>query len=170
MNINIDLAYGYEEIKDFKSEKNIEFLLNYIREKYTSVLEGAVVKSAEKLLLANGRVNYKIYFKSELQTIKFIVYYEPVFKRVLEVRSYPFETGKGFMQIALSNLVSDPYFKKVDSAIKDKHRADVSDCEVLKVENKDVGSKIIFRTVYSCKDMTYHSRAYILKESNLVEE
>ena len=122
-----------EEIQDFTAEKNIEFLISYIREKYSSLLQGSVVKSAEKLVLANGRVNYKIYFKSDLQTIKFIVYYEPVFKRVLEVRSYPFETGKSFTQISLDSLVHDPYFKKVDTAIKEKHRADASDCEVLKV-------------------------------------
>lgn len=150
ININVDLAYGYEVIQDFNAEKNIEFLISYIREKYSSLLEGSVIKSAEKLVLANGRVNYKIYFKSDLQSIKFIVYYEPVFKRVLEVRSYNFETGKSFTQISLDRLVNDPYFKKVDTAVKGKHKSEVSNCEVLKVENKDVGSKIIFRTVYAC--------------------
>lgn len=35
------------------------------------------------MTLASGRVNYKLFFKSDFGTTKFIAYYEPEYKRIL---------------------------------------------------------------------------------------
>lgn len=51
---------------------------------------------AQSIILGSGRINYKLYFKKDGQTVKYIVYYEPEYKRVLEVKGTSFLIGGNY--------------------------------------------------------------------------
>ncbi len=76
VNVYADLCYGYQVIEDIAADSNIEFLLTYLRSKYEQLRE-ASLSEAQSIVLGSGRINYKLYFKKDGQTVKYIVYYEP---------------------------------------------------------------------------------------------
>lgn len=69
------MAYGYEPLEDFSNDKNIKFVMEEIKKHYPA-LENAVIQSVEVLSLCNGRFNYRFFFKSGLEVVKYIVFYE----------------------------------------------------------------------------------------------
>lgn len=74
VNVYSDLCYGYQTIEDVSLDSNIDFLVNYLKKKYET-LRDASLNEAQSLVLQSGRINYKLYFKKDSQTIKYIVYY-----------------------------------------------------------------------------------------------
>lgn len=61
---------------------NLDFITTYLKQKYESLKDVSLIE-AQQIILNNGRINYKLYFKREGVTVKYIVYYEPEYKRVL---------------------------------------------------------------------------------------
>lgn len=82
VNVYADLCYGYQKVEDFSSDSNLDFLTDYLKKKYES-LRSASLTEAQSIVLENGRINYKLYFKKDAQTVKYIVYFEPEYKRVM---------------------------------------------------------------------------------------
>lgn len=82
LNVGADIAYGYEPLNNFSNDKNIQFVVQEAKKHY-STLSNAVIQSVEVLSLCNGRFNYKIFFKNGLEVVKYIIYFEETFKRVI---------------------------------------------------------------------------------------
>lgn len=92
MNIGADIAYGYEPLENFSNDKNIDFVVSQTKKHYPSIANG-VVQSVEVLGLCDRRFNYKIYFKSGLEVVKFIIYFEESFQRVVFIEGKEFSFG-----------------------------------------------------------------------------
>lgn len=82
VNVYSDLCYGYQPITDFSMDGNLDFITNYLKHKYDSLKDSSLIE-AQEITLGNGRINYKIYLKKDAETVKYIVYYEPEYKRIL---------------------------------------------------------------------------------------
>lgn len=89
VNVYSDLCYGYQLIEDFSLDSNIDFITTYLRQKHDSLKDASLIE-AQEIILQNGRINYKLYYKKDATTVKYIVYYEPEYKRVLEVKGTSF--------------------------------------------------------------------------------
>ena len=74
VNVYSDLCYGYQTIEDISLDSNIDFLVDYLKKKYEA-LRDASLNEAQSIVLESGRINYKLYFKKDSQTVKYIVYY-----------------------------------------------------------------------------------------------
>ena len=98
MDIRADIAYGYTPLDNFSSDKNIDPILDYLKKHY-SFMENAMLNSVERMDLCDGRANYKIFFKIDINMVKFIVYYEEKFKRIMQVLTFPFEMSGGYLAI-----------------------------------------------------------------------
>jgi hypothetical protein len=168
VNVYADLCYGYQVIEDLSADSNVDFLLTYLRAKYEQLREASLTE-AQSIVLGSGRINYKLYFKKDSQTVKYIVYYEPEYKRVLEVKGTSFLIGGKFASVPAEQQVADPYFRKLDTYIR-QNRAQLTSASVLHAESSDDGSAITFRTVYSAGGKTYRSTAAISKDSQNVDE
>jgi hypothetical protein len=168
VNVYADLCYGYQIINDVSIDGNIDFLLDYLRKKYES-LKSASLTEAQSIVLESGRINYKFYFKKDSQTVKYIVYYEPEYKRVLEVKGTAFLIGADFTSIPRDQQVNDPYFRKLDTYIR-QNRDQLNSASVLHTESQDDGQNIQFRTVYISDGKTYRSIASIDKDNQNIDE
>lgn len=168
VNVYTDLCYGYQIVEDIAGDSNIDFLLTYLKVKYEQ-LSDASLAEAQSIVLDSGRINYKLYFKKDGQTVKYIVYYEPEYKRVLEVKSTSFLIGGNYSPVSAAQQVADPYFRKLDTYIR-QNRDSLTSASVLQAESVDDGRSITFRTVYLAAGKTYRSIAAINKNSqNIVE-
>lgn len=168
VNVYADLCYGYQIIEDITVDSNIDFLLDYLKKKYDT-LRDASLTEAQSIILESGRINYKLYFKKDTQTIKYIVYYEPEYKRVLEVKGTSFLIGDKFNFVPREQQVIDPYFRKLDTYIR-QNRDQLNSATVLHTESKDDGQTIQFRTVYNSAGKTYRSIATIDKNNQNINE
>lgn len=168
VNVFADLCYGYQIVEDIAADSNIDFLLDYLRVKHEA-LRDASLTEAQSIVLESGRINYKLYFKKDGQTVKYIVYYEPEYKRVLEVKGTSFLIGGKFNSVPSSQQVSDPYFRKLDTYIR-QNRDQLNSASVSHTESKDNGQSITFRTVYTSNGKTYRSIASINKDNQNIDE
>jgi hypothetical protein len=116
-------------VEDISADSNIDFLLTFLRTKYEQLRE-ASLSEAQSIVLGSGRINYKLYFKKDGQTVKYIVYYEPEYKRVLEVKGTAFLIGGKFTPIPTDQQVSDPYFRKLDTYVR-QNRDQLTSASVL---------------------------------------
>ena len=105
---------------NFAGNQNVEFIITYLKEHY-NFIENAVIQSVEFMSLCDGKGNYKIFLKNNLEIVKFIVFFEENYKRVLQVRSYSFEMGGVYQTMDLDTLIHDGYFKDIDKYLKEKH-------------------------------------------------
>jgi hypothetical protein len=140
VNVYADLCYGYQVIEDVTIDANIDFLMDYLKKKYDT-LRDASLTEAQSIVLESGRINYKFYFKKDTQTIKYIVYYEPEYKRVLEVKGTSFSIGDKYTFVPREQQITDPYFRKLDTYIR-QNRDQLNSASVLHTENKDNGQNI----------------------------
>lgn len=120
-------------------------------------------------MLENSNINYKLYFKKDTQTVKYIVYYEPDYKRVLEVKSTSFAIGNKYTYVPTDKQVSDPYFRKLDTYIR-QNREIISSASVLHTETMEDNQNNYFRTVYNTNGKTYRSIASINKDNQNIYE
>ena len=102
--------------------------------------------------------------------MKFIVFYEPKFQRIIQIRTFTFEIGGSYTPMNLDELVHDPYFRKIDQYIKEKHPFVAGGSSVISVESRDLGNRVGYRSIYAVKGKTYHLSAEIHKETQVVEE
>ena len=169
INMNSDLAYGYVPLIDFSKDKNIDFLVSYLKKHY-SALEGASVESVEKLELKGSTTNYKIFLKNGGEITKFIVFYEERFQRVIQIRSFSFEIGGAYEALNLHEVVYDSYFRRIDQYVKEKYPFVAEESSVVSVEKKDFGNKMGYRSIYLVQGKTYHFSAFIHQETQIIEE
>lgn len=167
VNVYADLCYGYQKVEDISSDTNLDFLTDYLKKKYES-LRSASLTEAQSIVLENGRINYKLYFKKDGQTIKYIVYFEPEYKRVMEVKGTSFSIGDKFANIPREKQVNDPYFRKLDTYIR-QNRNKLNSASVLHTESKEDGQSIQFRTVYTAEGKTFRSIASINKDNQNID-
>lgn len=66
-------------------------------------------------------MNYKLFFKVNEENVKYIVFYEEEFQRVLHIRSFAFEIGESYQSIDEERMLIDPYFRTVDKYAKEHH-------------------------------------------------
>ena len=117
VNVYSDLCYGYQIIEDFSLDENLDFITNYLKQKHDSLKDASLIE-AQQIILENGRINYKLYYKKDGETVKYIVYYEPEYRRVLEVRGSSFNIGQKFKYVEKNKQIADPYFRKLDTYIR----------------------------------------------------
>lgn len=164
LNVGADIAYGYEPLKDFSNDKNVDFVVQEAKKHYKT-LENAVVQSVEVLSLCNGRFNYKIYFKNGLNVEKFIIYLEESFKRVIFLAGKEFSFGGAtYETLSKQDLVSEGYFKNVNQQIKEKNTEIAEGSEIIHVEREDRGMEYNYRVIYAKDGKTYHSSSTINKD------
>ena len=163
-----DLCYGYQIIEDFSLDGNLDFITNYLKQKYDSLKDASLIE-AQQITLENGRINYKLYYKKDSETVKYIVYYEPEYKRVLEVKGTSFKIGNKYTFVEKRNQVSNPYFRKLDTYIR-QNRETLGEASVMHTESRDDGQTIEFRTVYTAGGKSYRSIASINKDNQNIEE
>jgi hypothetical protein len=111
VNVYSDLCYGYQLIEDFSLDDNLDFITSHLRQMYDSLKEVSLIE-AQQIILKNGRINYKLYYKKESDKAKYIIYYEPEYKQVLEVKGSSFSVGQKYRAVEKSKQVSDLYFCK----------------------------------------------------------
>ena len=140
VNVYSDLCYGYQNIDDFSMDGNLDFITNYLKNKYDSLKDASLIE-AQQITLENGRINYKLYYKKDSETVKYIVYYEPEYKRVLEVKGTSFNIGQNYKSVEKSKQISDPYFRKLDTYVR-QSRTKLGDASVLHTESKDNGQSL----------------------------
>jgi hypothetical protein len=88
------------------------------------------LNEAQSIVLESGRINYKLYFKKDSQTVKYIVYYEPEYKRILEVKGTSFSIGEKYNFVPRDQQISDPYFRKLDTYLR-QNRGSLNSASVL---------------------------------------
>ena len=132
-------------------------------------MKDASLIEAQEIVLGNGRINYKLYYKKDGETVKYIVYYEPEYKRVLEVKGTSFNIGQKYTFVEKDKQVVNPYFRKLDTYIR-QNRESLGDASVMHTETKEDGQNIEFRTVYTAGGKTYRSIASINKENQNIQE
>jgi len=147
---------------------NLDFITNHLKQKYDSLKDASLIE-AQQIILENGRINYKLYYKKDSETVKYIVYYEPEYKRVLEVKGTNFNIGQKYQSIEKSKQISDPYFRKLDTYVR-QNRGKLGEASVLHTESKEDGQSIEFRTVYTAAGKTYRSIASINKDTQNIKE
>ena len=85
--LDVDIAYGYENvsISTVDTDANLKNIISQIKTKYSKLINGKNLQTIEVLELKSGKLNYKIiYFDSTTHlTVKFMVYYNPTFQKVL---------------------------------------------------------------------------------------
>lgn len=86
-NLDVDIAYGYEnvDLETVKTDVNLKNIISQINLKYSKLVKGKTLQTIEVLELKNGKLNYKVIYMNPAThlTIKFMVYYNPVFEKVL---------------------------------------------------------------------------------------
>lgn len=112
-------------------------MLDYLKKKYDTLSDSSLTE-AQSIVLESGRINYKLYFKKDGQTIKYIVYYEPEYKRVLEVKGTSFLIGDKYKSLPKEQQITDPYFRKLDTYIR-QNNDNLNSAIVLHTESKDDG-------------------------------
>ncbi len=142
--------------------------MDYLKKKYDTLADSSLTE-AQSITLESGRINYKLYFKKDGQTIKYIVYYEPEYKRVLEVKGTSFLIGDKFKTMPKEQQIIDPYFRKLDTYIR-QNNENLNSASVLHTESRDDGLNIFFRTVYLASGKTYRSIAAINKNTQNIDE
>lgn len=81
-------------------------------------MQNALLQSVDILRLEGRKMNYKLYFKINEENVKYIVFYEEDFQRVLHIRSFAFEIGDTYEAINEERMLVDPYFRTVDKYAK----------------------------------------------------
>lgn len=117
LNIDSDIAYGYEPLEKFSSDKNVQFVITQLKKHY-STLDTAVLQSVEVLNLCDKRYNYRIFFKNGLEIVKYIVYFEEAFQRVLFLVGKEFSYGGNYKTLDNEDLMNEGYFRNVDQFVK----------------------------------------------------
>eukprot|EP00178_Gracilaria_changii_P004814 TRINITY_DN1783_c0_g1_i3.p1 TRINITY_DN1783_c0_g1~~TRINITY_DN1783_c0_g1_i3.p1 ORF type:complete len:473 (-),score=65.34 TRINITY_DN1783_c0_g1_i3:241-1659(-) len=168
VNVYSDLCYGYQGIEDFSMDSNLDFITNYLKQKYDSLKDSSLIE-AQQIVLENGRINYKLYYKKDSETVKYIVYYEPEYKRILEVRGTSFNIGDKYKYVEKSEQISDPYFRKLDTYVR-RNRDTLGEASVLHAESREQGQNIQFRTVYTAGGKTFRSIASINRDTQNIKE
>lgn len=116
------------------------------------------MSEAENIALENGNINYILFFKKDSKTMKYIVYFEPEYKRVIEIKSSTFIIGNTFVAMDKDSQINDPYFRKADNYVRKSHDS-LSAASISHSESLAEGSKITFRTVYIAEGRSYRSSA-----------
>lgn len=168
VNVYSDLCYGYQVIEDFSLDSNLDFITSHLKQKYDGLKDASLIE-AQEIVLQNGRINYKLYYKKDGTTVKYIVYYEPEYKRILEVKGTNFEIGNNYRFVDRQRQIADPYFRKLDTYIR-QNRNTLGSASVMYTESNDNGQQIQFRTVYSAGGKTYRSIAAINKDNQNIDE
>jgi len=161
VNVYSDLCYGYQPIEDISLDTNLDFISNHLKQKYDSLKESSLIE-AQQITLSNGRINYKLYFKKDSVTIKYIVYYEPEYKRVLEIKGANFNIGDQYQFVPKEQQINDPYFRKLDTYVRQNNDL-LGSASILHTESKEDGQSIEFRTVYTSGGKSFRSTASIDK-------
>lgn len=120
LKIGADIAYGYVSLPDFSTNQNVDFITKYLAEHYSFVGSSAL-ESVEIMNLCGGKANYKLFFKNNLEMVKFIVFFEESYKRILQIRSFSFDIGGTYTTESPDMLLKDPYFRDLDKYLKEKH-------------------------------------------------
>lgn len=127
-------------------------------------MANAVIQSVEVLSLCNGRFNYKIYFKNGLEVIKYIIYFEETFKRIIYLEGKEFSFGGSFTAVDKNTLQSEGYFKNVNQFIKERNSQIAEGSEIVHVEREDRGREFAYRVIYMKDGKTYHAASTIDKD------
>lgn len=81
-------------------------------------MQNSLLQSVDILRLEGRKMNYKLYFKVNEETVKYIVFFEEEFQRVLHIRSFGFEIGGAYQAINEERMLTDPYFRACDKLAK----------------------------------------------------
>ena len=131
-----DIAYGYTTVSlaNIGSDPNIQGVLNYLNQRYKSVIQGMNVSNVETLKLLDGRINYKIVYSDPVTSsqYKFVVFYQPALQKVLVLNSINIPHLSQYNQLSSDQQKTDALAASVLSFINGLH-PDLSGYTVLTV-------------------------------------
>lgn len=99
-NLDVDIAYGYETIsvEAVDTDKNLKNIVGQINSKYALLTKGKSLQTIEMMELKSGKLNYKIiyYDATTHLTLKFMVYYNPMFQKILLLNTVNLPSSQQF--------------------------------------------------------------------------
>lgn len=80
---------------------NVKTIIGQISTKYSLLVKNKVLQSIELLELKNGKLNYKFVYldPSTHLTLKFIVYYDPILRKVLLLNTVNLPSSQQFEEL-----------------------------------------------------------------------
>lgn len=110
-----DMAYGYKliDIQTISDNQNVKEVISFINNRYADAVVGMNVRKVEELILADGRINYKIIYNSKDSEFKFIIFYQPTLKKVLVLNSVNLPQHSHYNQMSGNQQKQDSLLKEV---------------------------------------------------------
>ena len=120
-----DIAYGYNliDLAVVPSDSNVQNVLKEINRKYKDLVNGCEPSKVEYLELKDGRINYKIILSDPTKNLeyKFIVFYQPILKKVLVLNSINAPTSNDYTQLSKADQNADSLLSSVLNYINSIH-------------------------------------------------
>ena len=130
LNLDVDIAYGYENVSlsTINTDKNIKNILGQIDTKYSKLTKGKTLEFIEVLELKSGKLNYKIIYIDPVThlTVKFVVYYNPKFEKVLLLNPVSLPNSQQFEELTDEQKENDEILKDILKYLKRLHREEMS--------------------------------------------
>ena len=128
-NLDVDIAYGYETVSlsSVETDSNVKNIISQITTKYSQLIKGKSLQTIEVLELKSGKLNYKItYFDPATHlTVKFIVYYNPVFNKILLLNPVNLPSSQKFEEMSEEQKIKDPLLKKILELLYNLHKEEM---------------------------------------------
>ena len=105
------------------NDKNIQFVLKYLGQRYKEPISNADLNKIEQLKLFDGRVNYKIVYKNTktLSEFKFVVFYQPALQKILILNTVGLYQQSQYNQLSNDQQKSDKTLSSILSYINSIH-------------------------------------------------
>jgi hypothetical protein len=155
-----DVAYGYTivSLDSVASDKNIQFVLKYLSNRYKEPISNADLSKIEQLRLFDGRVNYKIVYKNTRtqSEFKFVIFYQPLLQKVLILNTVGLYQQSQYNQLSSEQQKSDKTLSSILSYINSIH-PEVNGFTIVSVNKADNLNSTEYNIILEKNNKRYRS-------------
>lgn len=172
-NLDVDIAYGYENISlsSVENDENVKSIISQINQKYSTLIKGKTLQNIEMMELKNGKLNYKIIYFDPIThlTLKFIVFYNPTFKKILLLNTVNLPSSQQFQELSEDERNNDPELKEALKLLGNLHKYELSDYKLQCVAKGVLETNVIeYHITWTSRGTQY--RSYVKSYSGSLKE
>jgi hypothetical protein len=171
--LDVDIAYGYENVSlsAVETDRNIKNIIGQIEQKYATLIKGKSLYAIEMMELKNGKLNYKIIYFDPVThlTLKFIVFYNPVFQKILLLNTVNMPSSQQFQELSEDERNNDPELKEALKLLGNLHKYEMSDYKLQCIAKGVLEENVIeYHITWTSRGTQY--RSYVKSYSGSLKE
>lgn len=159
---DVDIAYGYEaiELSAAETDPNVKTILSQIDSRYAPLVKNKILESIERLELKTGKLNYKILYLDPIShlTLKFIVYYDPILRKVLLLNTVNLPSSQQFQELSEAEKMTDPLVTEILKLLNNLHKEEMTDYKLQCVSRGLIENNVVeYHVTWSAHGLQYRS-------------